>query len=150
MVALARWMCSIKLRLLRKTLPLMEMYSLRYKCLSIFLDSRYLRRRRRRTRTRRTHKDLEGVRASLVPKRLPWPVWRPRSLAAFMRAQRERERISLGLRMMKKSLMRRRTVARELAVLMSCASLGSSHTRRRPHPKMLLANRACNLSETIV
>ena len=42
-----------------------------YRCLSIFLESRYFLSRRRRTRIRRIHRIFVGSRASRVPLRLP-------------------------------------------------------------------------------
>ena len=44
------------------------------RCESIFLASRYFFNKRRSTRIRRIHCTLDGIRASLVPRRLPRPV----------------------------------------------------------------------------
>jgi len=69
--ALDLWMLSIKTLLFLKTLPLTFMYMSWYMCLSIFLDSLYLRSKRLSTRILLIHRILVGSLASLVPLRLP-------------------------------------------------------------------------------
>eukprot|EP00444_Apocalathium_aciculiferum_P022927 CAMPEP_0183424064 /NCGR_PEP_ID=MMETSP0370-20130417/30030_1 /TAXON_ID=268820 /ORGANISM="Peridinium aciculiferum, Strain PAER-2" /LENGTH=56 /DNA_ID=CAMNT_0025608291 /DNA_START=112 /DNA_END=279 /DNA_ORIENTATION=+ len=48
---------------------------------------------------------FDGNLASLVPRRLPMPVWRPLRLASRFLRTRERECILTALRMMRPSLM---------------------------------------------
>jgi len=89
--ALALWIASIRTLLFLKTLPLHFKYMAWYMWRSIFLASRYFERRRRNTRWRLNHSTLVGSLASLVPRRLPYPVWRPRRFAACSLAVRARE-----------------------------------------------------------
>ena len=69
--ALDLWILSMRTLLFLNMLPLTFRYMSWYMCLSIFLASRYLRRRRLRTRILRIHRILVGSLASLVPLRLP-------------------------------------------------------------------------------
>lgn len=136
--ALRLCMCSIKFFLFLNTLPLTCMYrewylcgganccyvlwcnvlsntenTLKeryiYRCLSIFLASRYFLRRRRRTRRRRIQRILTGIRALAVPRRLPRPMWRPFRRASALRQHLKREWMAIGLRMMRPSLTNFRT-----------------------------------------
>merc|ERR1711871_1700818 len=75
-------MVSTSTRLFLKTLPLHFMYKEWYRCLSIFLESRYFLRRRRSTRRRRIQITAVGIRALARPTLFPVPVWRPLRLAA--------------------------------------------------------------------
>jgi len=71
-----------------------RMYSSWYRCLSIFLESRYFLSRRRSTRVRRIHKILVGRRASRVPWRLPAQLWgRHTHVGLGRRQDREMRRI---------------------------------------------------------
>jgi len=65
------WMLSIRTLLFLNTLPFTFMYMSWYMCLSIFFDSRYLRRRRLKTRILLIQRTFVGSLASLVPLRLP-------------------------------------------------------------------------------
>lgn len=65
--ALDLWMLSIRTRLFLKTLPFTFIYMSWYMCLSIFLDSRYLRNKRLRTLILLIHKTLVGSLASEYP-----------------------------------------------------------------------------------
>nr|AFK43718.1 unknown [Lotus japonicus] len=84
-------MLSIKTLLFLKTLPLTFIYMSWYMCLSIFLDSLYLRSRRLSTRILLIQRILVGSLASLVPLRLPYPECRPFLLASFIRRARDLE-----------------------------------------------------------
>ena len=69
-----------------------------------FFCSRYFLSRRRSTRIRRIHSTLTGIRASLAPFRLPWPVWRPLRFASAQALVRAREWTFCGLARTKPSL----------------------------------------------
>lgn len=97
-----------------------------YKCLSIFPDSLYLRRSLRRTRWRRIQMTLVGMRASAVPFLLPGPVCRPLRLAARRSRVRAREWMTVGLTIIRPSLISLRTLVREFALPISFCSDGSS------------------------
>merc|ERR1719187_1951234 len=138
------WMNSMRTRLFLNTLPLHFMYSAWYKCLSIFLASRYFLRRRRSTRIRCIHSTFTGIRALAVPFLLPVPVWRPLRRAMVFLRTRARECTATGLRIMRPSLMSLRMFWRELAFAISLVSLGSSQILFLPHFRTAAANRFCN------
>lgn len=115
--------------------------------LSIFPCSRYLRRSRRRTRCLLIHRILVGIRASLVPRRLPGPMCRPLRLAARFNRTRAREWMATGFLMIKPSLMSFLTACLELARAMSLASLGSSQIRPFPHLETEAARRLWSFND---
>merc|ERR1712018_723623 len=137
------WINSMSTRLFLKTLPLHFMYRWWYKCLSIFLASRYLRRRRR-TLMRLIHRTLTGIRALAVPFLFPVPVRRPLRRAMVFLRTRARECTATGLRMMRPSFTSLRMFWRELALAISLVSLGSSQILFLPHFRTAAANRFCN------
>ena len=85
---------------------LLEKYEI---TLSSLLARRYLARRRRRTRIRRIQTSFSGIRALAVPFLLPVPVCRPLRRASALRRARAREWTAIGLRMIRPSLIKRRT-----------------------------------------
>merc|ERR1711908_190626 len=144
------WMVSTSTRLFLNTLPLHFMYRLWYRCLSIFLASRYFLRRRRSTRSRRIQITADGIRASLRPMRLPVPVWRPLALAARCLRWLYRECTLVGFLMTRPSFASLRIFRREFAMEISLTSLGSSQILRIPHFNTEAARRFCSLRETIL
>ena len=77
--------------------------------LSNLLARRYLARSRRKTRIRLIQMSLTGIRALAVPFLFPVPVWRPFRRASALSRARAREWTAIGFRMIKPSLIRRRT-----------------------------------------
>ena len=73
-----------------------QFFTLTYKCLSIFLASRYFLNNRLKTLCRLIHKTAWGIRAFAVPFLLPGPVWRPLRLASSFSRTRKREWITWG------------------------------------------------------
>lgn len=84
-----------------------------------------------------------GILASAVPFLLPKPLCLPIRLAAVNSRARLRECIVTGLRMMRPSEMSLRIVWRELALLISLTSFGSSQILRLPQPATDAARRFC-------
>lgn len=80
-----------------------------YKCLSIFLSSRYFLNKRLRTRCLLIHNTPWGIRALAVPFLLPGPVWRPLRLAFNCSLTRNLEWIVCGFLIIKPSFMSLRT-----------------------------------------
>jgi hypothetical protein len=109
-------------------------------CLSILPASLYFLKSLLRTLILRNHMTLVGILASAVPFLLPVPVCLPFLLAACMSLTLAREWMMVGLTMMCPSLRSFRTPDRELALLISVASWGSSQTFLLPTPAMSAAN----------
>merc|ERR1711924_343585 len=136
--------------LVLKTLPLHFMYKEWYKCLSIFLESRYFLRRRRNTRRRRIQITAVGMRASLQPMRFPVPVWRPLRLAAKCLRTLYREWIFVGFLITRPSLASLRILRREFAMEISLTSFGSNQIFLFPHFNTDAARRFWSLRDTIL
>merc|ERR1712220_10723 len=102
------------------------MYRVWYRCLSIFLASRYFFNRRRSTRRRRIQMIEDGIRALERPIRLPTPVWRPLRFAARCLRTLYRECTFTGFLITRPSLASLRILRREFAIEISLTSLGSN------------------------
>lgn len=98
------WMNSIKTLLFLKTLPFAFKYKLWYKCLSIFLFSRYFFNNRRKTLILLIHNTFTGILAFAVPFLLPGPVCLPLRRASAFFLTRAREWTATGFLMIKPSL----------------------------------------------
>lgn len=134
-------MYSTKTLLFLNEFPFTILYSLPYKCLSIFFPSRNLFSSLLRICMRRIQSPFFGLRAFLVPLRLPVSVWRPFSRANLRLTALKWLCTATGLRMIRPSLMKMRTRWRVLQLDISLISFGSSQILRLPQPKSDAARR---------